>query len=240
MREVPILFYLLIPVFGIAALLSGSRTGMVIIVFTTIYIIGFSQTLSSRVKIFLLLVPLLLLSAMLVYSIAPTPLARALDIPISDIFLTGPDIGNDNNIDQRVILVRSAWEIFSDYPIIGIGLGGFSEFFMRYFSFQNKALVTHNIFFNSLAETGLLGILSLLLIYFAFFQMLIRAKIKASLPSERQLIDFVLMLLIGFNVINASLHGSILDRNMFIFFGLAAASVNILRRPKEQSSERVP
>lgn len=67
----------------------------------------------------------------------------------------------------------AAWRVFLDHPILGVGPGHFSYFYSIPYTNhiglmqQTKGYRAHNLYLETLAETGLIGFLSLLAIIFA-------------------------------------------------------------------------
>ncbi len=72
---------------------------------------------------------------------------------------------------DRVSLWQSAGEIFLDYPIFGVGLGGFEVHNHKYCgdSCAKKHLYSHNVYLDVLSEMGILGLLSFLGMFVVFF-----------------------------------------------------------------------
>jgi O-antigen ligase len=76
----------------------------------------------------------------------------------------------------RINVWRSAWAMFVDHPWLGVGLDNFLYAYRgRYIqpeAWQEPHLPhAHNIFLDALTRTGLLGIIALLAILFAFFRL---------------------------------------------------------------------
>jgi O-antigen ligase len=232
------ILFLLIPVYGIAVLLSGSRTGLLILIWSFAYILFLSQSRAQKAKVILIILPLLIGSIVLVYAMAPNTIERMLDIPIADLFINEAEIVNVYDVSRRYYLIRAAWDMFTDYPIIGIGLGGYSEHFSLYSPFADIRSVSHNIFLTSLAEMGFIGILVLLCILGVFIIQMWRLRASATSSSDKQLLDFTLALLIGYNIIQAALHGNILNRQLFIVFGFAAVAMDLVQRNETPDEEK--
>jgi len=73
---------------------------------------------------------------------------------------------------DRVPLWQSAGEIFLDYPIFGVGLGGFEVHNYQYCGDncrEKRHLYSHNVYLDVLSEMGILGLLSFLGIFVVFF-----------------------------------------------------------------------
>jgi O-antigen ligase len=78
----------------------------------------------------------------------------------------------DSSAIRRYEENAAAWHVFLDHPILGVGPGHFSTFYSMPYSNrigliqQTKGYRGHNLYLETLAETGLIGLLSLLAIIF--------------------------------------------------------------------------
>jgi O-antigen ligase len=76
-------------------------------------------------------------------------------------------LGASETIDQRVITVKAGLDMFSDYPLLGVGPGcsviGF-EIYAPSSYLTHKSLIVHNTLVQALAETGLGGVIPYLLL----------------------------------------------------------------------------
>lgn len=78
----------------------------------------------------------------------------------------------DSSAIRRYEENAAAWHVFLDHPILGVGPGHFSAFYSMPYSNrigliqQTKGYRGHNLYLETLAETGLIGLLSLLAIIF--------------------------------------------------------------------------
>lgn len=58
----------------------------------------------------------------------------------------------------RNLLWDAAWATFLEYPLAGIGFGGFEKWYASFYAGNNgAAYLTHNIYYGMLAETGFVG-----------------------------------------------------------------------------------
>ena len=75
-------------------------------------------------------------------------------------------IGSDPAGQERILLYKGAWEIIKDSPITGAGLYGFRGAYEQVRQSEGDEILNypHNFFLNFWVETGLLGLLSILLI----------------------------------------------------------------------------
>ena len=68
-------------------------------------------------------------------------------------------------IVERMATWQAGWDMFLDYPVLGVGAGNFDTAYETYHlkGWQQPRGHAHNVYLNALAETGLLGLASYLL-----------------------------------------------------------------------------
>ncbi len=82
---------------------------------------------------------------------------------------------------ERIYIWKSAWKMFLDHPIFGVGFSAFSKVYPYYRLPQAKKVnmsFAHNLPLNLLAETGILGFISFSLFVFQFFYWGIKAYLR--------------------------------------------------------------
>jgi O-antigen ligase len=95
-------------------------------------------------------------------------------------FLTRVD-PYSNSKTQRIYIWKSAWKMFLDHPILGIGFSAFSKVYPYYRlpqAIEENMSFAHNLPLNLLAETGILGFISFSLLVFQFFYWGIKAYLR--------------------------------------------------------------
>ncbi len=95
----------------------------------------------------------------------------------------------------RIFIWKSAWNIFLDYPITGVGFGSFSKIYPMYKipeAIEENFSFAHNLPLNLLAETGILGFLG-------FSSMVIRFILLGFKRYFRRRDTFILSLLSSFS-----------------------------------------
>lgn len=91
-----------------------------------------------------------------------------------------------NTLLQRLSFWRTTTEIIRDFPLKGIGPGNLGNIYPKYRELvANETRFAHNIFLQTWAETGLLGIVSIIFLVIVF--------IKVSLNIKRNLFNIGLM-----------------------------------------------
>lgn len=81
------------------------------------------------------------------------------------------DLGKRSNFD-RLLMFKSAWLMFCDHPIWGVGIGQFGHFYTSGSPYllpdaRPNYAHPHNIFFTYLAETGIVGFISVVTLIFS-------------------------------------------------------------------------
>lgn len=116
---------------------------------------------------------------------------------------------------ERDILNRYAWNIFSDYPVIGVGSLGFSDEMMcRY----HESRTVHNMYMYILAASGILGACSFFLFLLSIASNVLRIVKKNSLP----------LIILGFILFLAYKTGGILTYLlMWYLFSVIISFINI-------------
>jgi len=78
----------------------------------------------------------------------------------------------DSSSMRRYVENAAAWHTFVDHPIFGVGPGQFAEYYSQAYGNrvglieQTKKYRGHNLYLETLAETGLVGFVSLIAIFF--------------------------------------------------------------------------
>jgi O-antigen ligase len=80
----------------------------------------------------------------------------------STVFVRGKDVQADNSADSRILLWGIARQLSFENPIFGIGPGNFLVLSTKW---VNKPRVPHSLWYQTAAETGLVGLGLLVLMY---------------------------------------------------------------------------
>ncbi|BAQ61614.1 hypothetical protein GM3708_2020 [Geminocystis sp. NIES-3708] len=94
----------------------------------------------------------------------------------------------DSSNNFRINVWNSAFKMFQDYPLIGIGPGNevFNKIYPNYMQTKFTALSAYSIFLEITLETGLIGIMSFLGVIIATFQRGIRIIKNFQLKNDSQ------------------------------------------------------
>jgi len=78
----------------------------------------------------------------------------------------------DENVQLRFEYNRDAIKIIKDYPLTGIGAGGWEALYHQYASHLYWSSITHNYFMQTWIEAGTFGFLGLMAVWLAFIHLL--------------------------------------------------------------------
>src|SRR5258706_733275 len=84
----------------------------------------------------------------------------------------------DSSAVHRYVLNVAAWHVFLDHPIFGVGPGHFAEYYSVPYGNRvglvetTKKYLGHNLYFETLADTGVIGLACFLAILFVIMQSL--------------------------------------------------------------------
>jgi O-antigen ligase len=83
------------------------------------------------------------------------------------------DLSNSSN-NERILMWRSAFEMWQDRPILGHGIGSFEKLYPEQYMLENARVESrryaHSNIFDLLAETGILGLFSYLYLFIAIIK----------------------------------------------------------------------
>lgn len=87
---------------------------------------------------------------------------------LTEKFITGVTM-KSQSISERFLMWRSAWNMFADHPVLGVGPAAFGKLYVsQYFlpeASQQEHTHPHNIFVQTLAETGIVGAATFILLW---------------------------------------------------------------------------
>lgn len=134
---------------GVVALLltqtRGEYMGFVALLLVAVWF--FARSLRSRILFSILLLAVISAATIVALRINPTRF----------------NVQGDSNLLGRLVLWNAAWQLFQSSPIHGVGFGTFMLIVDRYVpQLPQMALrvEVHNVYFELLAETGLLGFIT--------------------------------------------------------------------------------
>lgn len=179
--------------------------------------------------------PVAALIGALIVAMNPSGLMRRLST-IRE-FLPGEteSIDPDSSFGERALLMRTAWLIFLDHPLTGVGVGNYTAYFDEYVDRTGSAFrqyegvgdrrYPHNLYLEVAAETGVLGVAALAAMLLACFVSLARARSMLRALDDDVLLGLTRGLeagLVGYLVTAVFLHGQF-PRHLWLLFGFALA-----------------
>ncbi|MBI4468903.1 MAG: O-antigen ligase family protein [Acidobacteria bacterium] len=156
-----------------------------------------------------------------------------------------PSSASDTSFQERILLTRTAWEMFSDQPLLGVGAGNYSEHYEEYSQRVGSTISSykdfgarrfpHSLYLEIAAEMGLIG-----LILFGVIVALVLSKALDAVrwfrvtrdPHSAGMVYSLLLGFIGYLTTSLFLHGHYL-RYLWLLVALVAAAWHIARQQME-------
>ena len=202
----------------VASLLSGTRGGWISIPFLAALLLPATKNLiTSKVRNIALLLIMIIVVAIIAYP--PTGVWSRLMAIFNNIYQYFINNDADTSLGMRFELWRAGWYMFKDSPVMGVGEGGVQVWLKSLASegllHEDVAIYPqlHSDIIDTLARRGLLGLISLLLLYTAFAYAFAKKVLQAN-----DNVRFRLLAISGLMVIIA-----------FFDFGLSQAMFRDLR-----------
>jgi O-antigen ligase len=140
--------------------------------------------------------------------------------------IVGDRIGSivDLEVGQRFEIYRGWGEMLADYPLLGVGLGNFEDYIVRYIGIP---IAPHNNIISISGEAGLFGILAFVWLSWAPIWILWR-RLQVEVRSQyRSLLGGFLASVIGYQV-NGLFHTSFVWNLYWIVLALGMVVVSVL------------
>jgi len=214
-----------IPVFLMSLVATGSRASAIGFLGEVVSPAISKKNLRMAVTALIIIVIIIVT----VWSIAP--------VPYKNRFKSALNYKNDPTAMQRLNLFASGIMMFKQQPVLGVGIGNFRYAFIKKYKPENygptegryaHAIVSHNNFINSLAETGLLGFIAYCALILRVFSCNFKTKRltetskypsgKLSVALNASLVSFV---------ITGMLITTIYYPHLFLLAGLSVANYNL-------------
>jgi len=152
----------------------------------------------------------------------------------------------DTSVVRRYALNVAAWHVFLDYPILGVGPGHFSDYYSIAYCNrvglieQLKKYRGHNLYLETLAETGILGLASFLAIILAIMHGLWkvwkRLQYEGSEFADAAMAFFLCLVAYLISAIFAHLS---YQRYFWLLMALCGATIHILGRVEQDTSSEL-
>jgi hypothetical protein len=163
---------------GIALFIPDQRKRALAVTIASISFAGLLLTFSrsgwvgflAAALVFLVLYPRFLKIGILVFAVVPLLMVLLPQKEIAGLAKrTTPEM--DASTRARLGAYKTAWAMFSDYPVLGVGLGSFNQRFLEYkvpearfpknyIRGSELGMEAHSTYLQFLAETGVIGILA--------------------------------------------------------------------------------
>ncbi len=228
--------YTLLAIFAGALLMTGSRTEIGVVFISVIALSFMTEKFVSAIKRVAILGVLSLVIAVVLAPISPYAINRVLGlIPgYSLVFDVPSQYRNAYELLARGQTTRkelddAALQIFNDNPIFGAGYDSFAKINSQYvyLSVRQHQSSGHNVFFVTLAETGLFGVIFLVGMYMEVLLPLWRSR---NFPSPNaSVVKYMSVMIVGLNVIIASLLADDIERHMYLLFALGVVTTRLLQ-----------
>lgn len=118
--------------------------------------------------------------------------------------------------------IEMSWQIFKDYPLVGVGLERYRYVFEQYYPFNrgmsSKAL-SNNMYITLLIETGIIGLSGFIVLISALFQRGIRGFIRITEVNKKQALLAAMLILVTI-LIEMSGDELFYRSNFYMFFCL--------------------
>jgi O-antigen ligase len=159
----------------------------------------------------------------------------------------------DTSFQERTLLMETAWEIFKDHPVLGVGAGNFTRHFDSYahgvgsnissYDGFDKQRFTHSLYLETAAELGVSGLILLLLIGGISFCYAVSAARRFSQNGDAYSAGVAAALalsLVGYAMTSFFLHGGYLQY-LWLLVALATVARRIaVKMPDENKIMPLP
>jgi hypothetical protein len=149
----------------------------------------------------------------------------------------------DTSVVRRYVLNVAAWNVFLDHPILGVGPGHFSDYYSMAYGNrvglieQLKKYRGHNLYLETLAETGILGLAAFLAVILAVMHGLwrIRRRLRLMGSEYADTATAFFLCLVAYLISAIFAHLSY-QRYFWLLMALCSATIHILGRVEQESS----
>ena len=226
----------------LAAILMSLSRGAWLAFFAAISIMAVMVSRRSLIYLVLLLFLVAILLGLGTFNVLPQPVTARLSI-ITDyvrIFDVRKVTVTPENwaIVERMANWQAAWGMFSDHPLLGVGIGNYGVVYPHYAleGWENTTGHAHNYYLNLLAETGIIGLGAYLVFWLVAFVYVGKALAKVKQIRQRYgtisnygVVLGVLGTMVALSVHNLfdSLYVHSMTAQIGLTLGLMAAIVNI-------------
>jgi hypothetical protein len=152
----------------------------------------------------------------------------------------------DTSVAKRYVINVAAWHVFLDHPILGVGPGHFAEYYSLPYGNRvglielGKKYRGHNLYFETLAETGILGLAAFLAIILAIMHGLWKIWKKLQREgSESSDVAIAFFLCLVAYLISAIFAHMSYQRYFWLLMALSSATIHILGSAEQQTASEL-
>ncbi len=127
-----------------------------------------------------------------------------------------------NPMQSRLLMYKESIKVWTNYPIFGVGIGGFSKITGLHYR------QPHNMFLELLSEFGIIGFILFNIYIFYWLLFIKKTKIK------QDIILLSLVTLFIFYFLNAMVSGDITDNRLFLALTGVLTSIIITKREEQR------
>jgi O-antigen ligase len=150
----------------------------------------------------------------------------------------------DSSAVRRYVENVAAWRVFLAHPVLGVGPGHFAQFYSQAYGNrlglieQLKKYRGHNLYLETLAETGVIGLVSLLAIFVAIMHGLWMERKRLVLihPELADTATAFFLCMVGYAISAAFAHLSY-QRYFWLLLALCSAAIRILHTEFSEQAE---
>jgi O-antigen ligase len=144
----------------IAFILASARAS---ILGLTVAIVGMAAFVGRKKQLAYILTIGLIIGLIVLFSMPNTQILKK-DYSLSvDSVSAGVDA-----VSVRIVLWKKSWDIFTKYPLFGVGAKHF-----RFYSALDYGSHAHSLYFNIIAQLGAVGFIALIILFYSILKMLI-------------------------------------------------------------------
>ena len=179
------------------------------------------------------------LAGLLLWLIMPASYSERLR-GVTDVLSGDANVRDESSLRGRASEFISGLMMFADHPVLGVGVGNFSSEYQTYASelgleYRAKPREAHSLYVETLAETGLIGISALGLLFGGLLLRLnqIRRHLRPRDPRAAIWITSLLLCILAYLTGSIFLHGDYI-RYLWLLVSLAAAAIHLYPLPGQE------
>jgi len=214
----------------VTLIFTFSRMGIIAFITTLIIFTIFSKSNRQRIlRLILILSTVLIVSTVVISTLINPKVLSTQWQRISDLFVKQQE---DEAIQLRLSLLKTAKDMLADHPFVGTSLGGYRSKYLEYASsYLDRPHYSHNVILQLVSETGVIG----LALFTCFIFMYIKATITRLKVMKNTYLRMILLcffsssIAIMLHMMTASLF---FEESLWITIGLTHAVINVSETQK--------